>query len=338
MEVSLAYRVLRGRHRAGIPLWRTLPGVDMTTRRQAIKAADAKALRTLASSPGQGKDGHLGDFVFWVIPQEWRMPCPDVAAALQRHGLDPVPLMPEATPYDRAFSRAVESVRASVKSLGYTLAEAKNGPKGEKRVNVLHTTKADILDPTDEGSILCATDGKQRPWIERYDQGNVVKQILDKTDDLVGVYKKTDLAVSIAVLLRRWSAVPLLDGGYLLPPGGETEINAMKDAMADMSAGFIGQMATYAKDARSVETAAYSVNLSLEAQLNKFAKDAESYTGKTDTLRASTVEHRLEEASRLKQVADLHRAILGAAVSNIDAKVQAIETSLKQTLGLLEAE
>ncbi len=306
------------------------------TRRQAIKAADEKALRALTENPSAGPDGHIGDFVFWSIPTDWRMPCPDVAAILLKHGLDPVPLMPEATPYERAFTRAVESVRASVRSLGYTLAEAKDGPRGEKRINVLHTTKADVLDPEDQGSILCATTGNVRPFVERADPGGVTSKIYDKTLDLVGVYKKADLSISVAQLLRRWSAMPLLDGGYLLPPGGEAEINAMKAAMEEMGAGFIGQLGCYAKDQRSVKTAAHGVNMSLEAQLNAFNKAAKEYSNRTDSVRKSTIEKAIEEACNLKKQANMYRVLLGVAVENIDDRIAAVEKTLRDTLSIQE--
>jgi hypothetical protein len=307
----------------------------MTSRRKAFRAADQHALKALTDNPVTGSDGHIGDFVYWSIPTDWRMPCPDVAACLTKHGLDPVTLMPEATPYSRAFTRAVESVRASVRSLGYTLAEAKDGPRGEKRINVLHTTKAEILDPTDEGSILCPTH--TRPYIERLDSGGVCTQILDKTDELVGVYKRLDLATSVAVLLRRWSAVPMLDGGYLLPPGGAPQIEMMKAAMAEMDAGFIGQLACYNKDKRSLETAARSVNLSFVAQLNEFSKLTKDYVSRDSkgTRFENTIGRAIEEAGNLKKKADMFKAMFGSQVDNIDAQVSAIETKLRDVLGVI---
>ncbi len=305
------------------------------TRRDQIKAANERARQALCSKPQSGKAGHLGDLAFWNTEPEWRMRCSDVHNFLQSRGLDATTIFPPPTSWAYAFGRAVDSVRAAIHSLGYTLLDAADGTKHERRVSVVKIARNGVVSTEDEGTVACPTSGL--PYVERQDPGDITGKVLAKARDLFEVYTTQDMGKAIVTLFDRWAAMQCTRGVYFLPPNGSDEVEKLNAAMIDMGAGYISQFAGYEHDARTVQACTTAINLGLEAQLSKFSKEAEEYESNNGKLRATTVERSIEQAKYLKQQANLYRTILGAAVSSVDDKVEKIEQALRVTLGVVEA-
>jgi hypothetical protein len=89
-------------------------------------------------------------------------------------------------------------------------------------------------------------------------------------------------------------------------------------------------------DAESRDAAASAANGGLEAQLSAFAAEAEKWLSAPPS-RTSTVENRISEAERLRCTAELYRSILGTAVADVGAKIEAIQASMRRTLGIVES-
>ena len=77
-----------------------------------------------------------------------------------------------------------------------------------------------------------------------------------------------------------------------------------------------------------------SVNKGLEAQLAEFRADVAKYTSKEGT--KATIEDMIEASKALRERAGLYKAILGAAVEDVDAKYAEFEAQLRKRLGMIE--
>ena len=93
----------------------------------------------------------------------------------------------------------------------------------------------------------------------------------------------------------------------------------------------------YRSDPESNRTVVNSVNKGLEAQLAEFRADVEKYTSK-GTTKSATIEDMIENSKTLRERAGLYKAILGAAVEDVDAKYAEFEKTLRAHLGIMETE
>ncbi len=305
------------------------------TRRQTVRAANEQALRSMSENAAASPTGYIGRILWWNLHDTWQMPCADVHECLERHNLDPVTVLAEVTDFSKAFGHAITSVRAAVLSLGYKLEDAAPGPQKERRIAVCKIQRNGIvsLDANQE-IVACPRDGT-RPYIETDGPTGIAQQVLAKTLSLVGSYKAVDLAQSIAKMIRRWSGTMCVRGVYFMPPGGETEIEALRAALREMNAGTIGRFIGNSANPESVESCVETVNEGLESQLNAFAKEVDEYANKADTTHTktrNTLERRIEEAKAFKIKADFLRTILGATIISVDDRVSSVERTLREAL------
>jgi hypothetical protein len=312
------------------------------SRRDRVTLALAAAREALnAGAATVASTDHLGDLVWWDPSQGWRKPCADVDAAWRAAGLDPAADLPSHTDWSTAFGRSINSVRSSIHPQAYTLKDAAPD-QGARRVAIVRESRNGKYTSEDQGTIQLPA-GDLSPWIERIETNmaqGIADTVLSETRAHYDHYTADDIRTAITKTIERWAGLPCRQCPphvvYWLPAPAANAIRRLADVVELLGWGSIQLVAAHRSDARSVKAAESAVSQGLEVQLSAFAKDAEAYAqGNHAKTRPSTIEARLTEAKALRERGDLYRAILGAAVSSVDTRIAAIESSLRDTLSLV---
>jgi hypothetical protein len=319
---------------------------DTSTVKAGNDAARAALLQAAAQGPGMKKAGdsdHLGDLAWWDPVFGWKGDVTTVADIFRKHGFDPNHVLPAAPDWASAFGRAIEHVRPSLKERDLMLTDAGDGPNGERRVSVLRLTRKGQVTSEDLGTLVCPKDGA-KPFIERPDSAGVCLEVIQSCAVYFNRYMSNDVRVAVVETFERAAAMPCRNRipyiVYYLPPTAGDTVRRLADAVEECGWGRIEIFAGYKSDERSARAAVHAVNEGLEARLKAFGEEVSKYTGADvdpKKTRAKTIESKIEEAQKLRAQGTLYRTILGAAVDTIDDKVNAIESALKETLGLVES-
>jgi len=311
-----------------------------------IKAANDAAREALiqaAGKPGLAKTSgdHLGDLAWWDPVFGWKGPVADVAAVFRKHGFDPDQVLPASPDWPVAFGRAVTHVRGGLRDRDYLLTDAANGPNGERRVAVVKVERNSKVSTTHEGSIVCPKDGA-KPYVEQEDPAGIASEVIAAAGNYFGRYISDDVRTAVVETFERHAAMPCRARipyiVYWMPPSGGDVLRRLADAVEECGWGRIELFAGYVSDERSKRACVNAVNDGLESKLKAFGEEVAKYAGQDpERTRAKTIEAKLDDAKKLRAQGALYRTILGAAVESIDERMTAIENSLKETLGLVEA-
>ena len=309
---------------------------DIKAANDAARAALAAAAATPALDPD-----HLGDLAWWDPISAWKGDVLTVADAFRLRGFDPDQTLPPSPDWTVAFGRAVTHVRATLRERDCTLIDAAAGPNGERRVAIVRIARNGVVSTTDEGTIACPKDGAS-PYVERADPAGVASEIMIAARGYFGRYTSADVRAAIVDTFERWAAMACRACPphvvYWIPPAGGDVARRLADAVDACGWGRIELFAGHASDERSRKACVNAVNDGLETKLKAFSDEVQKYADADGSkTRISTIESKLAEAARLRTQGSLYREILGAAVTGIDDRLVVIETSLRATLGMVEA-
>ena len=320
--------------------------------RSTVAEAAALAREALFKSAARtdgGADDRLGDVILYDLVAGWRAPVDAVRTIFRSNGLDPKHVLPNPPDWVVAFGRAVDQVGAKVRAEDVKLMDAAQGPNGERRVGIVQVARNGVVATTDIGTVVCPAAGteKQRaagthggaPYIERDDGRGFAQAVLDSAREYHEVYVLDDIRRAVVEHIDRWFGLPLRRTqpyiAYWVPAAGGDEIRRLRAAVEQCQAGQIELFTGYRSDPESNRTVINSVNKGLEAQLAEFRADVAKYTGKEGT-KAATIEEMIEASKALRERAGLYKAILGAAVEDVDAKYAEFEAQLRKHLGIIE--
>jgi len=314
--------------------------------RATVQAAVAKAREAFAVSAEKidETDDRLGDLVLYDLTVGFRKSVRTVAKVFEAHGLEPKEVLPMPPDWPVAFGRALEQIGAKVRVQDYKLIPAKDGPKGERRVSVVAVHPEDRVTTDDVATVVCPTSKSgAKPYVERGEgRGRTIaREIIKSAEEFHEVYTLDDIRVSVVEHIDRWLGLPLRRQppyvAYWMPPAGSREIRNLRAAVEECGAGTIELFTGYGKDKESKRAIVNTVNKGLEAQLNEFKAEVETYLEKDPlSTRESTMEKLVEDSKTLREKASLYKAILGAAVESVDAEYKAVEKKLRKHLGIVE--
>ncbi len=307
---------------------------------RAAKEAARAALLEAASKP-VADPNHLGDLAWWDPVPGWKGDVAAVADAFRAQGFEPAQVLPGSPEWTTAFGRAVTHVKAALRVRDYQLIEAADGPNGERRVAIVKIARKTEVSTKDEGTVVCPKDGA-KPYVERHDPTGIGSEILATAQIYFGRYVSQDIVQAVTETFDRYAALPCRNRlphiVYWMPPSGSDVLRRLSDAVEACGWGRIEIFAGHATDERSKRACVNAVNDGLEAKLSAFADEVKRYTdADPEKTRATTIENKLSEATRLRAQGALYREILGAAVQSVDARIGTIEVSLKSALGLIDA-
>ena len=298
----------------------------MTSRRALKRAALEEAQVALTSDKSSGNS--LGALGIWVLDDMFQMPTQQVHDSFRAAGLDPGVYLVDPVDHVRAFAKALEHIRATVRSQGYRFEDAQEGPNKERRITVLKVHKNNDADTTPVGRFVCPVDGTA-PFVEVPDPAGGGKQVRDKALDLFDKYTDVELRACIANQFRRYAGLCAKDGVWFLPPGALDAVRKLRDILRTIGAGDIFLLEGFKSSEESVAFAAHVASKGLEDELKKFGEQAKKYTDAKDTTRDSTIAKRLKEGQDLRQKWNLYRALLGASLDSGDEKIAEVEHTLK---------
>lgn len=321
--------------------------------RATVAEAAALAREALFASAARtdgGKDDRLGDVILYDLTPGWRAPIASVQDTFRANGLDPKHVLPNAPDWVVAFGRAVDQVGAKVRGEDVKFMDAAPGPNGERRVGIVQVRRNGVVATDDFGTVVCPAAGTEAqrakgthggaPYIERDDGRGFAQAILDSAREYHEVYTLDDLRRAVVEHIDRWYGLPLRRTqpyvAYWVPAAGGDEIRRLRAAVEACQAGQIELFTGYRSDPESNRTVVNSVNKGLEAQLAEFRADVEKYTSK-GTTKSATIEDMIENSKTLRERAGLYKAILGAAVEDVDAKYAEFEKTLRAHLGIMDA-
>ncbi len=311
-----------------------------TTKKQKIKASREQAIRDLKSNTIGDPTGSM----VWYDPVSgWTKSASTVRSAFHMAGLDPDVLLPPAPDYGTAFSRSILAIRSQVQGRGYTLLAAGNGPNGESRYSIMAVQRNGVVETDDRATVQCPRDGTA-PFVERSTgdatADEIAAWVVQASHERFDTYTSDDVRQSVIRTLETFAAVPTRNAQpythYWAPGACAAALQPLADCLARLGWGDIESFEGKLTQA-NLALAAKAVNRTLEERLSEFATEAAEYANNAEGKRPSTIERRIQEAKEIRQKAELYRAILGAAVESVDDRIKQVETSLMQTLGMIEA-
>jgi len=313
----------------------------MRRSRAVIHEANDKAREALQASSGRGKEAGIGALSWWDGEAGWRKGAEQVQAACRAAGLDPAATLPNPPDYAVAFGRAVQAVRASCRQKDYMLTDAADGPKGERRVAVVAVERNGRVSTTDEGTVVCPTDGTA-PYVERRDpQGFAASVVSLAKDTYFERYTSDDIRTAIVEMIDRWHGMPCREQPpkvvYWIPSAALETIGKLADFAESIGWGRIEMFVGDASSDRSRKAVVTAVNQGLEGALNEFADDADKYCEGDSAKRPGALARLLEDAKALQDRWHLMRNVLGAAVKAGDSRIDKIEAKIKARMGELAA-
>ena len=313
-----------------------------------VKAANTAAREALIAAteggPGLAKTTDpdlIGDLTWWDPKFGWRGDVAEVAACFAAEGFIPEQILPPSPDWIVAFGRAVTHVRAGLGKKDFSLIDAAKGPNGERRVAVVKISRNGKVTTQDEGTVCCPKDGS-KPYVETPDSAGIAADIVETAaTTYFNRYISDDLRSTVVQTFERAAALPGRAAipyiVYYAPPMGGDLLRRLKRACAACGWGRIKISVQHASDVDSKEVAVEAANDGLETRLNEFADEVAAYAdADPTTTRAATIESKIEDARRLRAQGALYRMILGAAVESVDERINAIEATLKRTLGIVE--
>ncbi len=314
----------------------------MVSKKQKIKQAQQEARAAMSNAnPNYSPSGSL---VLYDPVSGWTKDAHIVRQQFQMSGLDPDVLLPPPPDYGTAFSRSILAIRPMCQGRGYTLLAAGNGPNGESRYSVVAVGRNGTVTTDDRATVQCPRDGSA-PFVERTTNDPVADEIaawiVRASHERFETYTSDDVRQAVVRTLDNYGAVPVRNSQpfvtYWAPQAGALALTTLSEGTLE-PLGWGSILAFEGKMTQAnVQFAARAVNSTLEGRLSDFAAEADKYAANAEGMRPSTIERRIVEAKEIKAKAELYRAILGAAVTSVDDRIKAVEASLMQTLGIIEA-
>jgi hypothetical protein len=310
-------------------------------RRARAVIADANERARAALMATSSRATGIGALAWWDGEVGWRRPAAEVQAACAAAGLDPASTLPAVPDYKVAFGRAVDSVRAKIRTQDYTLIDAAPGPKGERRVAIVKVERNGRVSTTDEGTVVCPVSGEDAPYVER--SHRFASEIVSLTKGTYhDVYTSDDVRTAIVQLIDRWRGMPCRQQPpkvvYWIPGPSVETIGQLADFAAAIGWGTVSLFVGQEGDKRSEAAVTVAVNNGLEAMLNEFSDEADKYcSADPSKTRPSTIANMLADAKALQDRWHMMRNVLGAAVKSGDARISKIEAKLTNRLGQVEA-
>ncbi len=311
------------------------------TKKQRIKQAQQEA-RSALSAPNPGVSP-VGSLVLYDPVSGWTKAAAEVRQAFERSGLDPDVLLPPSPDYGTAFSRSILAIRGQIQGRGYTLLAAGNGPNGESRYSVVAVQRNGVVMTDDRATVQCPRDDSA-PYVERTTgdaaADEIAAWIVKASHERFETYTSDDVRQAVIRTMDHYAAVPVRNSQpfvvYWIAQAGAMALHLLSSVLDSLGWGeiqaFEGRMTQ-----ANIAFATKAVNATLEGRLNDFAEEAEKFANNVEGMRPTTIERRIQEAKDIKGKAELYRTILGAAVASVDERIKAVEASLMQTLGLIEA-
>lgn len=173
----------------------------------------------------------------------------------------------------------------------------------------------------------------------------IVKEITSRFAEVWGSYQHRDVTTAILNVLRDCAVITLRDSGgvYFVPSPFAEKVEALKAAIEKVgSSTFVALPISDEPTGKAATAMAGAAKGSLEAELADLRKEIDAFTaealapGKV-TLRASTVERRLEAFSALRDRAELYRSVLAVEVGDLDTAIAGLEEQAQTILTTLEA-
>jgi len=309
--------------------------------RAVIQDANERARSALMAT--SSRDGGIGALAWWDGEVGWRRPTAEVQAACAAVGLDPASTLPAPPDYKVAFGRAVDAVRAKVRTQDYTLIDAAPGPKGERRVAVVAIERNGRVSTKDEGTVVCPVDGEEAPYVERRDPHGYTSEIVSLAKGTYYArYTSDDVRTAIVQMIDRWRGMPCRQQPpkvvYWIPGASVEVIGKLADFADAIGWGSISLFIGKDGDRRSEAAVTHAVNNGLETMLNEFSEEADKYCAADPSkTRPSTIANMLTEAKALQDRWHMMRNVLGATIKSGDSRIEKIEARLKTRLGQVEA-
>jgi hypothetical protein len=285
----------------------------------------------------------IGALAWWDGEVGWRKDAAEVQRACADVGLDPASTLPAVPDFKVAFGRAVDSVRAKVRTQDYTLIDAAPGPKGERRVAVVAIERNGRVSTKDEGTVVCPVDGETAPFVERRDPHGYASEIVALAKGTYHArYTSDDVRTAIVQLIDRWRGMPCRQQPpkvvYWIPGASVEVIGKLADFAEAIGWGSISLFIGKDGDKRSEAAVTTAVNNGLEAMLNDFSEEADKYCAADPAkTRPSTISNMLADAKALQDRWHMMRNVLGASIKAGDSRIEKIEGKLKTRLGQVEA-
>jgi hypothetical protein len=286
-----------------------------------------------SAQPGQT----VGDLLWYDFKSGFIDDCMVVRQAWRECGLDPSADLPSEPGMEAAFCRAVDAIK---RQAGKDYVINDNSPVGAKtkcicvmRVDRNETTKRNTAYTV--GVVVLEQCGVVN--VKESDPAGFASGIAHATQKYVDHYTTADIRSAITRVLARWQATPCRQSPphivYWMPsPGGET-VRRLRDALNKLGAGKL-HLSPMGRDIDSQEAASAAANDGLESRLSEFREQVDAWRNEPPG-RKLTIERRIEEAEKIRETANLYRAILGAAVADVDERVASVQSSLRELLGVM---
>ena len=320
--------------------------------RSTVAEAAALAREALFASAARtdgGKDDRLGDVILYDLTAGWRAPIEAVRTIFRANGLEPKHVLPNPPDWVVSFGRAVDQIRAKVRDQDVKLMDAAKGPNGERRVGIVQVSRNGVVATVDVGTVVCPGAGTEA---ERARARTAARRTSSAT---TGAASRRRCSTAPASTTRStcsttsaapWSSTSTAGSGCRCaarsrtsPTGSPrpvaTRIRRLRAAVEQCQAGQIELFTGYRSDpesqphrrelgqqgpggaARRVPGRRRQVH---QQGRHQGGHDRGHDRGKQGAARA----------------AGLYKAMLGAAVEDVDAKYAEFEAQLRKHLGIIE--
>lgn len=182
-------------------------------------------------------------------------------------------------------------------------------------------------------------DAEKLLQIETDGTGHLIaERIREMYRELAIVYRPDDVRIAFQTAFALWGGMRMIGSGgtWWIPPTRANEIRAWQSFMLQIyGAGSVFVVPQYDAE-ETISALREASDFDMEARLVKIEDELEAFSSR-DNVRVSSLESRLEDFARLRDVVDLHDDLLGMRRDALREKLVTAEKSLCETLEQLKA-